>query len=140
MLLLGLSPGDDRAIYAQIADRVRFAVAAGAPKPGELVPSVRELARQLVVNPNTVARAYRELQAEGVLEAVRGTGLAVTALAPDRCRSSRRDHVRSRLRAAIAEARASGLDPSEIELILREEWDATNGEPTGSAASREGRR
>ena len=127
MLLLGLSPGDERAIYAQIADRVRFAVADGAMRPGELVPSVRELAKQLVVNPNTVARAYRELQAEGLLEAVRGTGLAVTAEAPERCREARREHVRARLRGAIGEARRSALEPSEIEAILRQEWDAANG-------------
>lgn len=123
MLLLGLIPGDERPIYSQIADRVTFAIASGALRPGELVPSVRELAKQLVVNPNTVARAYRELQADGLLDAVRGTGMAVTGEAPERCRASRRDLVRERLRAAIDEARRSGLDPSEIEQILREQWD-----------------
>ena len=66
-------------IYEQIMRQVKFAVAAGLLGPGELVPSVRELARELVINPNTVARAYRELQAEGVLEAVRGTGLEIAA-------------------------------------------------------------
>lgn len=133
MLLLGLIPGDDRAIYAQIADRVRFAVASGALRPGDLVPSVRELAKQLVVNPNTVARAYRELQGEGLLDSVRGTGLSVTAEAPERCRAARRAFVRDRLRAAIDEARRSGLDPSDIELILREQWQAS-----GAAANHEG--
>jgi GntR family transcriptional regulator len=136
MLLLGLSPGDERAIYAQIADRVRFSIAAGALRPGELVPSVRDLARQLVVNPNTVSRAYRELQAEGLLEAVRGTGLAVTAGAPERCKEGRRETVRARLRAAIDEARRSDLDPGEIEAILREEWDASRAE----ASTKEDRR
>ncbi|WP_169975543.1 GntR family transcriptional regulator [Tautonia rosea] len=125
MLLLGLIPGDERAIYAQIADRVRFAVASGALRPGDLVPSVRELAKQLLVNPNTVARAYRDLQAEGLLDAVRGTGLSVTAEAPERCQAARRAYVRDRLRAAIDEARRSGLDPSEIEVILREQWQAS---------------
>ncbi|WP_152053769.1 GntR family transcriptional regulator [Tautonia marina] len=133
MLLLGLIPGDDRAIYAQIADRVRFAVASGALRPGELVPSVRELAKQLVVNPNTVARAYRELQAEGLLDAVRGTGLSVTAEAPERCQASRRAYVRDRLRAAIDEARRSGLEPSEIERILHDQW-----RESGIAAKHEG--
>lgn len=125
MLLLGLDGSGDRPIYGQIADRVRFAVASGLLGPGELVPSVRELAKQLVVNPNTVARAYRDLQAEGLLEAVRGTGLAVSAEAPARCRASRREHVRARLRAAIDEARSSELEASEIESILREEWEAS---------------
>ena len=78
-MLFQLNTTDDRPIYAQIADQVKFAVAAGVLRPGELVPSVRELSKQLVVNPNTVARAYRDLQGEGLLEPVRGTGLQVAA-------------------------------------------------------------
>src|SRR5450759_1459487 len=125
MILLDLSTGNERPIYGQIADRVRFAVAAGVVRPGELVPSVRELSKQLVVNPNTVARAYRELQTEGLLEPVRGTGLQVAEAAPERCRAARRAYVRQRLRGAIEEARASAMDAAEIETILREEWGQT---------------
>ena len=77
MIILDLNTGDERPIYGQIADRVKFAVAGGALRPGDLVPSVRELSKQLVVNPNTVARAYRDLQTEGLLESVRGMGLQV---------------------------------------------------------------
>src|SRR5882757_4294751 len=105
MILLDLNTSDDRPIYGQIADRVKFAVAAGTLRPGDLVPSVRELSKQLVVNPNTVARAYRELQARELLEPVRGTGLQVAREAPTRCRSERREFVRQRLRMAIEEAR-----------------------------------
>ena len=50
-------------------------------RTGEMVPSVRELARELAINPNTVARAYRQLQDDGVLETVRGTGLSITSAA-----------------------------------------------------------
>jgi GntR family transcriptional regulator len=134
MFLLDLSAVDERPIYGQIADRVRFAVAAGVLRPGELVPSVRELSKQLVVNPNTVARAYRELQTEGLLESVRGTGLQVTETAPERCRELRRGYVRQRLRGAIEEARRSAMDPAEIERILREEWTGANGSADGSPA------
>lgn len=126
MILLDLSAADERPIYGQIADRVRFAVAAGVLRPGELAPSVRELSKQLVVNPNTVARAYRELQAEGLLEPVRGTGLQVAEGAPERCREQRRELVRHRLRAALVEARRSAMEPAEIERILHEEWSATD--------------
>ena len=91
-------------------------------RPGDLVPSVRELSKQLVVNPNTVARAYRDLQTEGLLETVRGMGLQVAEGAVDRCRTARREMVRQRLRRAIEEARRSRMDPSEIEAIFREEW------------------
>src|ERR1700691_2048654 len=122
MILLDLNSGDERPIYGQIADGVKFAVAGGVLRAGELVPSVRELSKQLVVNPNTVARAYRDLQAEGLLESVRGMGLQVADGAAERCRAARREIVRQRLRQAIEEARQSSLDSAEIEAILREEW------------------
>ncbi len=132
MILLDLNAADDRPIYGQIADRMKFAVAGGVLRPGDLVPSVRELSKQLVVNPNTVARAYRDLQTEGLLESVRGMGLQVAEGAVDRCRAARREMVRQRLRQAIEDARQSQMDPAEIEAILREEWarghDQGNGE------------
>ncbi len=135
MLLLDLNAGDGRPIYGQIADRVKFAVAGGALRAGELVPSVRELSKQLVVNPNTVARAYRDLQSEGLLESVRGMGLQVAEGAAERCRVDRREIVRQRLRQAILEARQSSMDPAEIAVILGEEWArnsiAANGANSG---------
>ena len=122
MILLDLEGQDERPIYGRIADQVRFAVASGVLRPGQLVPSVRELSKQLVVNPNTVARAYRDLQLAGLLASVRGTGLEVAPGAPEKCREERRGFVRDRLRGAIAEAIGSGLDRSEIETILLDEW------------------
>ena len=128
-MLFQLNTSDDRPIYAQIADQVKFAVAAGLLRPGELVPSVRELAKQLVVNPNTVARAYRDLQGEGVLEPLRGTGLQVARGATEACRDGRREFVRRRLRDALDEARRSNLALDEIEAILQEEWARGDGPP-----------
>ncbi len=121
-MLFQLNTSDDRPIYAQIGDQVKFAVAAGSLKAGELVPSVRELARQLVVNPNTVARAYRDLQNEAILDAVRGTGLQVSQGAVEVCREARRGFVRRRVREVLDEAKRSHLPFEEIEAILREEW------------------
>ncbi len=131
MILVDLNSADDRPIYGQIADRVKFAVAGGVLRPGDLVPSVRELSKQLVVNPNTVARAYRDLQTEGLLESVRGMGLQVAEGAVDRCRAARREMVRQRLRQAIEDARQSKMDPAEIEVILREEWARGKGPGNG---------
>src|SRR4051812_40950058 len=126
-MLIELSTSDDRPIYAQIVDQVKFAIAARVVRSGDLVPSVRELSKRLVVNPNTVARAYRELQGQGVLEAVRGTGLQVTPTAAGRCGEDRRAIVRQRLRGAIEEALRSDLAPAEIEAIFRDEWTRSNG-------------
>jgi GntR family transcriptional regulator len=131
MILLDLNSTDDRPIYGQIADRVKFAVAGGVLRPGDLVPSVRELSKQLVVNPNTVARAYRDLQTEGLLESVRGMGMQVAEGAVERCRTARREMVRQRLRQGIEEARQSKMDPAEIEAILREEWARGNTQGNG---------
>src|ERR1700744_4618996 len=117
MIVLDLNSADERPIYGQIADRVKFAVTGGALRPGELVPSVRELSKQLVVNPNTVGRAYRDLQTGGPLGPVRGMGLQVAEGAVDRCRAARRDMVRHWLRRAIAEARQSKMEPAESETI-----------------------
>jgi GntR family transcriptional regulator len=132
MILLDLNSADDRPIYGQIADRVKFAVAGGVLRPGDLVPSVRELSKQLVVNPNTVARAYRDLQSEGLLESVRGMGLQVADGAADRCRAARYKIVQQRLRQAIEDARQSKMDPVEIEAILREEWARGNVQSNGN--------
>jgi GntR family transcriptional regulator len=133
MILLDLNSAADRLIYGQIADRVKFAVAGGVLRPGDLVPSVRELSKQLVVNPNTVSRAYRDLQTEGLLESVCGMGLQVADGAVDRCRAARREMVRQRLRQVIEEARQSKMDPAEIEAILREEWARGNGQGNSDA-------
>jgi GntR family transcriptional regulator len=135
MIILDLNTADERPIYGQIADRVKFAVAGGALRPGELVPSVRELSKQLVVNPNTVARAYRDLQAEGLLESVRGMGLQVAEGATDRCRTARREMVRQRLRRVLEEARQGRMDPAEIEAIFREEWARATSVHDGTAAA-----
>ena len=78
------------AIYDQVVRQIKFAVANQALRPGDLVPSVRELSKQLAINPNTVARAYRQLQDDGVLETVRGLGLQVTAGATSVVRCSAR--------------------------------------------------
>ena len=99
------------AIYDQVVRQIKFAVAGGVLKEGELVPSVRELARELTINPNTVARAYRQLQDDGVLTSVRGTGLAVAAGAAQRCREERVELIRVRLEQVFAEARQSRIDP-----------------------------
>lgn len=123
-MFLHIDPANGLAIYDQIVRQIKFAVAAGALPVGELTPSVRELARELAVNPNTVARAYQQLQAENVLDSVRGLGLAVAAGAPKRCRAERLALVAERIREVLAEAKHSGLDADEIRRIIAEQLDA----------------
>jgi GntR family transcriptional regulator len=108
-------------IYEQIARQVKFAVANSSLQVGERVPSVREMAARIAVNANTVARAYRDLQAEGVLLPIRGTGLAVTPEAPQKCRTERLEMIRERLRSVLAEAYHNQITQDEIRGLVEAE-------------------
>lgn len=108
----------DQPIYEQIVAQVVYAVAGGTLAAGELIPSVRELAETLLVNPNTVARAYQELERQGFVEARRGMGMEVTAAAPDAARARRRELAAKHLRAALDEALGGGMGESEVRELV----------------------
>ena len=112
------------AIYDQVIRQVKFAVAAALLKEGELIPSVRELARELTINPNTVSRAYRQLLDDDVLASVRGTGLAVAAGARQRCQKERVELLRTRLQQVLTEAKQSRLDPQKLREMVEEQLAA----------------
>ena len=109
------------AIYDQVVRQIKYAIADGAIREGELVPSVRELARDLAINPNTVARAYQQLQSDNILATVRGTGLAVKKSAISKCKKERTQLIQQRIRDVMTEAKQSKMDPSELEAIVEEE-------------------
>ncbi len=123
-MFVHIDPSNGLAIYDQIVRQVKFAVAQEAVKPGELVPSVRELARELAVNPNTVARAYQQLQADGVLAGVRGMGLEVATGATTHCRDERWKLIQARIRQALAEAKQSGVADEELRRLVEQELSA----------------
>jgi GntR family transcriptional regulator len=126
-MVFAVRPDSTVPIYEQIAAQVVFGVAAGDPPPGELVPSVRDLAQRLIVNPNTVARAYQDLERLGILETKRGRGMEVTADAPALCDARRREIVRARVRDALREAVAGGLTADDVLNLVEEEWTKVNG-------------
>jgi GntR family transcriptional regulator len=105
-------------VYEQIVRQVMFAIADGIVAPGDLLPSVRELARELAINPNTVARAYRDLQAQGVVEFASGIGLAVKSGARRDCQTQRRQLLQHRIGLALEEAFLSGLDTDAIRRMV----------------------
>ena len=98
----------------QIVDQVRFAVASGRLRPGDRLPSVRGLAAQALVNPNTVAKAYRELEREGTVETRPGDGVFVAARAAQRCAAASARTVGERIARAVEEALAAGMTPAEV--------------------------
>jgi GntR family transcriptional regulator len=116
-----VDPSNGVAIFDQVVRQVKFAVARGAIRPGNMVPSVRELAKELAINPNTVARAYQQLQSDGVLASIRGMGLEVASDAVKLCRAERLKIVQARLRNALVEALQSGLEPDDLRSLVDKE-------------------
>ncbi|APZ93971.1 GntR family transcriptional regulator [Fuerstiella marisgermanici] len=121
-MICHIDAGNGIPIYEQIERQVKFAVANGSLLVGERVPSVRELATQTAVNVNTVARAYRELQQQGVLNSIRGTGLAVSMEAKKICQQGRLQMIRDRLRSVLQEALQNQIAVEEIRTLVDEEW------------------
>lgn len=120
-MLLRIDEAADLPIYEQIMRQMKFLIASDVLTPGDLVPSVRELAKQAAINPTTVQRAYQRLQDEAVICRRRGRGLAVTPEAPDVCRTQRLEMIRRRVRQVLEEARASGLDDAELGELVQNE-------------------
>lgn len=114
-------------LYEQIVHQVVFAVASGDLGVGDMTPSVRDLSQQLIVNANTVARAYQELEREQVLEARRGLGMAVAAGAPEICRDRRKTLVRGRVEDMVREAVSGGLSLDEVLALVEAEWRKAGG-------------
>jgi len=112
---IDISTGNPSPIYRQIADQVKRAAGAGALKEGELMPSVRALAERLVINPNTVARAYAELAREGVLDSQAGRGFFVAKKRRVFSDSERRRRFELALEAFVSEA--VFLDFTEEEIV-----------------------
>jgi GntR family transcriptional regulator len=122
-----IRPSSQVPIYEQIISQIIFVIASGALDSGTQFPSVRELADQLTVNPNTIAKAYKELVERGILEAKRGLGMEVTEQAAALCRAQRQEIVRRRVREALREAVVSALPAQEVERIVSDELHRVNG-------------
>ncbi|HEY2154097.1 MAG TPA: GntR family transcriptional regulator [Isosphaeraceae bacterium] len=114
-----IAPGDGVPIYVQIADQVKRLVASGRLAPGEELPPIRALAERLLVNPNTVARAYRELELAGVVTKRRTAGTYVSDDAAPLDRAERVAIVAARVDALLAEAKQLGVGLDELIELIR---------------------
>lgn len=117
-LLEDLDPRSPTPLYAQIAGRIRVGVAAGELEPGTSLPSVRQLARSLRVNPATVVQAYRELEGEGFVEIRHGAGTFVRDVPEPRKDSERAEQAREIVRRALTEAARRGIAAEELHDAL----------------------
>jgi len=107
-------------VYRQIIDQVLGGIAAGSLRAGDQLPTVRQLAVDLSVNPNTVIRAYRELEIREVLDTQQGTGTFVTARKPDRDDAERQRRLGQIAGEVVARAGAEGFTLQELIRRLKE--------------------
>jgi GntR family transcriptional regulator len=117
-----VDPNNPVPIFEQIVAGLCAAVAAGVHRPGELVPSVRQQAIALRVNPNTVQRAYEQLERDGLLALRRGTGMEVTADAPALAAAQTAAVVRQTFARGIDAGRAAKLTRNDIDALYDRAW------------------
>src|SRR5499426_2697835 len=114
-MLLRLHPASGVPLYVQLVEQVKHAIETGAIRTGEQLPSVRQLAEELLINPNTVVRAYRELQHEGVIELKHGSGAYISEDTSS-TRITRKD--RTLVESAVERLAAAGLTEDEIRRLF----------------------
>ena len=115
-----LSNSDGVPIYRQIANQVKYLVAVGRLSIGQQLPTVRALAEQLVVNPNTVARAYRELESAGVIASRQGSGAFVPGNGSPLASRDKQKLLHERIDVLLAEASHLNIDVSTVIKMVRD--------------------
>ena len=123
-LMLQVATGDPRPIGRQIIDAVRMAIATGELAAGDQLPSVRGLAQQLTINPNTVARAYGDLIAEGWLESRQGLGLFVAAPRQRLSEGERTRRLEDAIQRFLNDVVVLGFAPTELQERLQHAFQA----------------
>jgi GntR family transcriptional regulator len=125
-LQIHISPNDGVPIYLQIVNQVKYQVASGRLAPGVEMPPIRVLAEQLLVNPNTVARAYRELEQAGIVTMRRTAGTYVSDAGSPLARRERVRILTERVDALLADARQMNISTEEIVELLQQRDEAMN--------------
>ena len=117
-MFFSIDPSSDVAIYEQIVRQVKLAVADSTLVGGQMLPSVRQLSKDIALNPNTIARAYRELQAQDILEPLRGRGMVVRRDALKHCKAARNDLVADAFRRALHDAIRGGMTSDQLKSLF----------------------
>ena len=120
-MLFRPNPSSGVPIYLQLMEQVKHGIETGAVRPGEQLPGIRPLAEELVINPNTVAKAYRELEHEGVIELRQGAGAFVSASARAKKSTDRLRAGQAEVAAAVERLRARGVTDAEIRRMFEAE-------------------
>lgn len=114
-VVLTVDPRSGVPIYLQVIEQVKRSVAVGLLQPGEQLPTVKQLALDLTINPNTVAKAYRDLERDGVIETSPGRGSFIRANGvAESAKAAASDVAREALESAVREAKSMGLNRIEV--------------------------
>lgn len=119
--MLSLNYRDARPIYEQVKDGLRHLVVTGAIQAGDKLPSVRALASSLAINPNTIQRAYNELEAEGYIYSVAGKGSFVSGTAD--ADAVRRETLRADVKKLLNELRYLGVTEADAAALIKEVYE-----------------
>ncbi len=126
-LLLRPNPSSGVPIYLQLMEQVKHSIETGALRPGEQLPGIRPLAEELVINPNTVAKAYRELEHEGIIELRHGAGAFVSGNAQAKRITDKFRAGQAIVAAAVEKLRARGVTGEEIRRLFEAELAGLSG-------------
>jgi GntR family transcriptional regulator len=121
MIFCKLNPATGQALYLQLMQQIRHAAETGALQDGDQLPGIRTLAEELVVSPNTVAKAYSELEHDGLLELRHGSGAFITVRRRTRALTDHVQVARRRLNKLIEQLREEGLLDEEIKRAFEAE-------------------
>ena len=124
-----ISANDGLPIYVQVVNQVKYLVASGRLKPGDELPAIRVLAERLLVNPNTIARAYRELETAGVVEKRRTAGTYVSEQGSPLARRERIRILSQRIDALLAEARQMDISFDDVQKLIEQRQTALEPQP-----------
>lgn len=116
-----IDPRSPTPLYAQIATRLRMAIASGELRSGDGLPSVRQLSSRLRVNPATIVQAYRELEVDGLVSTRQGAGTFVQDVAADRRRLDRQKEARRLVSDLLARAASLGISAAELQDAINRE-------------------
>ena len=120
-MLLRPNPSSGVPIYLQLMEQVKHGIETGALRPGDQLPGMRPLAEELVINPNTVAKAYRELEHEGIIELRHGAGAFVSRNAGAKKLTDKLRAGRTVVTTAVEKLRARGVTDDEIRRLFEAE-------------------
>ncbi len=124
-MIIRVDPRSAEPLFEQVVFAVKSAVARGTAKAGAKLPSVRELARELAINPNTVVRAYEVLERDGVVVRRQGAGVFLTGGGSDLAATERRKQLHDLLRRAVTEAFHLGFTAEDVQKVLQQCLDET---------------